>query len=854
MEKKKLSLNRKKGKRTRRVLKNTFKKTKKYINKNILKGGASNYIFSFSRKEFLDNYTVNNNNLILFNDNKSFTDKFNDLTKHLINKLDNLLTLTNNNNEVNLEFINEIYSFPYLDVNGLFTLKKTINGSEIKPTYEFLNDKHNIYKVKMVLSTGTGSGDILLLEKKESLLNKDDYPSELVLKIYNNTGNFNIKKNNTKFDKVNEYNKNFIEKEEIKKYEYPDYKSYSSLEIFDISKDRSKFSNQNNYHIINIDDFLSHNYAFKLNNHNCLINKYNFNNPNNLHTFNNYSNNNNYNNNNHNENIKNVKLDIENAMRDINNIPSSIHSSKPSPSPSSKKSKKTKSKKKKSKKKSSKTSSSANASDNASDNVINSKSHKLNMYEYTPKNEEELKHTLKKEILSEYMYLSTANNDFFNEFIQQLIIYNILNKYKENHGTDYTENIMKFYNTMVIPVVEDTTLSETVNYYGCILMEKIDGNLRDYLISSQNENESESNKIKMDKLSTCVNTINDMLLILKNKDYCFNHSDLKIENVFYRKTGGTNIKFILADYDKSSITFNKIRFYNNKFQLSIRDYFENSMGSSVFKINVKQDNKKLKFEKKGEVTLENIQIEQLYLRYSPFPTFSKYDIIMFIASIFFNDITLINNLIRNKGNLLATKYKKLLEKIINITSLKVNNLIVFNEIYSRTFTKGYNDYNGNYVKLFFNCILTNSFNIYYEYDNSDSLSLLTNKNINLLILTENNKINVSRPLTIDELNNDKFNLEYIESKRTFIGNKSVEYRYTYNYNITNEPITIHIFYTGNVPKLDNTKKIIFKTNRYSSLKLAYEWDYIRINNKTISNNQIDTFWNYTINSINSITK
>lgn len=64
-------------------------------------------------------------------------------------------------------------------------------------------------------------------------------------------------------------------------------------------------------------------------------------------------------------------------------------------------------------------------------------------------------------------------------------------------------------------------------------------------------------------LSVVISHVLTPLSILAGSKYSFNHSDLKARNVFVHENPKNNYVFKIADFDKSSITYNGFRFYND---------------------------------------------------------------------------------------------------------------------------------------------------------------------------------------------------------------------------------------------------------------------------------------------------
>jgi hypothetical protein len=121
------------------------------------------------------------------------------------------------------------------------------------------------------------------------------------------------------------------------------------------------------------------------------------------------------------------------------------------------------------------------------------------------------------------------------------------------------------------------------------------------------------------------------LFILKQDMYMFNHSDLKTRNVFVSRVGGSPV-YKLADFDKSSIFWNGIRFYNNVYDLSVLEYLSR-FGSKILDISfVTEKDGKIKFNnlkytgnEETDLTIGNYRI-QTYSMHNPYPIFNSYDI------------------------------------------------------------------------------------------------------------------------------------------------------------------------------------------------------------------------------------
>ena len=133
--------------------------------------------------------------------------------------------------------------------------------------------------------------------------------------------------------------------------------------------------------------------------------------------------------------------------------------------------------------------------------------------------------------------------------------------------------------------------------------------------------------IEVDDLLTQILT---PMRILSSTDYFFVHGDLKAKNVFVsRKSDGSPL-FQLADFDKSSITWNGVRFYNiGRFGIEkIRGLIERikQIYPDRFRITIDGDQDVYyQIPEKG--------INELAIRHSPIPFYSSYDLYTFFLSL-----------------------------------------------------------------------------------------------------------------------------------------------------------------------------------------------------------------------------
>lgn len=122
------------------------------------------------------------------------------------------------------------------------------------------------------------------------------------------------------------------------------------------------------------------------------------------------------------------------------------------------------------------------------------------------------------------------------------------------------------------------------------------------------------------------------LFILKQDMYLFSHSDLKTRNVFVGINSDGEPVYQLADFDKSSIFWNGIRFYNNVYDLSILEYLS-SFGSKIIDSSlITEEGERYKFNNLNYTGNEDTNLNianyrvQIYSMHNPYPIFNSYDI------------------------------------------------------------------------------------------------------------------------------------------------------------------------------------------------------------------------------------
>jgi hypothetical protein len=185
--------------------------------------------------------------------------------------------------------------------------------------------------------------------------------------------------------------------------------------------------------------------------------------------------------------------------------------------------------------------------------------------------------------------VTAGGDDFANQTCQHLILNSILGN-EENYLYQYDAfycgnvgyNITEFCNKGTLhDVFSDLNVNDELIFYG-------------------------------------LNNVLRPLSLLKDPKYNFNHSDLKAKNVFANDDGIKTI-FKIADFDKSSITYNGIRFYNNNYDYTGGHKIiptKDLDGDYVYKMNA------------------IIGTSNMYTMHNPYGIPLSYDIYTFILSLF----------------------------------------------------------------------------------------------------------------------------------------------------------------------------------------------------------------------------
>lgn len=135
-------------------------------------------------------------------------------------------------------------------------------------------------------------------------------------------------------------------------------------------------------------------------------------------------------------------------------------------------------------------------------------------------------------------FMTVGGTDFTNQTIMHMLLNLLLGKSK-----NYVYQYDAFY----------------CNNTGANIMDiASEGDMFDYLNTLKTPRE------KLDACSECLKQLLPVLVYLKHPDIGFTHNDLKLKNVFVHRDPETQkIYYQLADFDKSSMSWRNIRFYNN---------------------------------------------------------------------------------------------------------------------------------------------------------------------------------------------------------------------------------------------------------------------------------------------------
>ena len=416
----------------------------------------------------------------------------------------------------------------------------------------------------------------------------------------------------------------------------------------------------------------------------------------------------------------------------------------------------------------------------------------ISMKEFNKINFNKIDNFINEQNTNNKLYLCSKNNDAINDFIINIIIQQICEDNNKNI------NYVKYDNLFVTKINNE--------YKYCIIMEKLDGQLNNL------ENEFSKKDFCNDILYKTIDNLN----LLKNKNYLFSHTDMKVENIFYKKENkifSSLYNFYLADFDKSSISYKCIRFYNIGKNIDNKNtyFFDNhTIISNDNKYTISRLYKNFQNKINFYTNFPYIEAEQMYMRYNYIPYYMSFDIITLILSLSYYKLFDINT--------------NIIQKYIfddnDDNENKNKNIYKFNNLRIAYYNFNKN-LHGNFGELL---------NIYYNYSNNDNkVTFLNNINnleiinydfINCLILSDNNKIILS--------NSFKPNYFKVNDNNYYFS----------NLNNLEDINSIIIEYSNDHTKHDVLIKIndeVCKTNRYSYFNNIFDYDNCKINQKDINN-------------------
>lgn len=441
------------------------------------------------------------------------------------------------------------------------------------------------------------------------------------------------------------------------------------------------------------------------------------------------------------------------------------------------------------------------------------------------------------------VYLSCRNADPINEYIINLIIGFINSNAKDEDKINYVH----YDNLFVTTVYSDK--DPTGKQCWCLLMDKVDGSL-DSLILNKHEK-----VLSPDTILNYLQQAENLLKPLKTADYLFTHTDMKLENLFYKQPDANNTKKIvlyLADLDKSSITFKGIRFYNNITKnpnlktagVSIIDpvqgYAAILKGDSYIdksyperKISsANNEQYEYRISRIGRVNNPfTVEFEAFYMRYNNQPFYTSFDIIsLWLSILHFRCRT---GAIIDFKDIKSSKFDKFLTKYMTKDTI---NLLT--DFYSGLEV----NYGGNFGQL-----LQPIFN--RKQSQLDQIKFIQNYNatepklIEGLYLTANNKLALSLPFVPTSIT-VKGEITSFKPDKTATA-KHGFYKDNTNVHVTafinalNNENILTVTYTSDYSVVaqkgerfasiihSKPPTYIIKTNRYSHLKIYYyEWDYM----------------------------
>ena len=244
----------------------------------------------------------------------------------------------------------------------------------------------------------------------------------------------------------------------------------------------------------------------------------------------------------------------------------------------------------------------------------------------------------------EHILVSCPNDNFTNQTIMHMIIEAILSAYG-------CENFLYQYDAFFCRQIGYLG-SATEAISGFNITEFANGGTLDRFINEMlKESNARDNDFQTGLFNKIFSDVFTALSILKQPQYAFIHGDLKSKNVLVQVTKpmdqittkediDKHVIFKIADFDKSSITWHKIRFHNDatgstvanvSSQLTNHRAYLNQAGGPHYSI---ED--WFTFFKAQYPSLPATEIEQIGIRYLPYPFYGSIDIYTLVLSMLTN--------------------------------------------------------------------------------------------------------------------------------------------------------------------------------------------------------------------------
>ena len=462
------------------------------------------------------------------------------------------------------------------------------------------------------------------------------------------------------------------------------------------------------------------------------------------------------------------------------------------------------------------------------------------------------------------VYLSCRNIDPVNDFINNLII---------KHVADQNPDKIRVidYNNLFVTKVK-TPKSESYKY--CLIMDRVDGSLDQYFIDLVNKNletkyeapfsSAEPELIKhSDRLYNYLLQTENMLRILKHPDYLFTHTDMKLENLFYKlnKDKDGNLDIYLGDFDKSSITLNGMRFYNNILKNPNNKALKADLVQSFYGNLLVDEYTTKQYEERKDIIkdgtgIQNYRLsrigrkqidfaepEQLYMRYNNQPYYTSFDMISLLLSILHFRIGDTKQSLIDFDNKSDENLSNIYVKLGYMTS---DTLPTLYEIYSKL----KENYNGNFGKLMNSILIVTDallmhINFIHNYDAIQPTKL------DFVYLTLNNKLGLSIPIvptSIKQSGNITQFAVNIDKTKSFYTDQNIRDKkisefttkfidYIVKLNKKHNLDLLNIEYSGDYSIKKEMGSLTaalmhlpppvycIRTNKYSNNHIIYEWDY-----------------------------